>query len=62
MRYFVQFLVPALILLGVLHVLTKKRRAQAEGDGTRTTFLLILVIGAAVAVATLFATTAYWEG
>ncbi len=61
MRYLVQFLIPALIFLGVLYIVTKKRRAQAEGDDTRGTFLLILVIGAAVAVAALFATPAYWD-
>ena len=46
----------------MLYIVTKKRRAQAEGDETKNTFLLILVIGAAVAVAALFATPAYWDG
>ena len=62
MRYVVQFLIPALIFLGVLFVVTRKKRAQAEGDDSKNTFLLILVIGAAVAVAALFATPAYWDG
>ncbi len=62
MRYLLQFLIPALIFLGVLYLVTKKKRAQAENDDTKTTFLVILVIGAAIAVAVLFATPAYWDG
>ncbi len=61
MRYLVQFLIPTLIFLGVLYIVTKKKRAQAEGDDTRALFLVILVIGAVIAVAILFATPAYWD-
>ena len=62
MRYVVQFLIPALIFLGVIYIVTKKKRSQTEDDNTKNTFLVILVIGAAVAVAVLFATPAYWDG
>ena len=60
MRYLVQFLIPALIFLGVLYIVTKTKRSQAEDDDTKNTFLAILVIGAVVAVAVLFAAPAYW--
>ncbi len=60
MRYLVQFLIPALIFLGVVYIVTKKKRTQSGDNGTTSTFLVILVIGAVVAVAVLFATPAYW--
>ena len=60
MRYLVQFLIPALIFLGVVYIVTKKKRAQTGDDDPNNTFLVILVIGAVVAVAVLFATPAYW--
>ncbi|MDP6376231.1 MAG: hypothetical protein QF921_13220 [Pseudomonadales bacterium] len=59
MRYFVQFAIPALIFIAVLFTVTRKRRhvPQDEDEGS-SMFLVILVIGAAVAVATIFASQA----
>ncbi|TNF86488.1 MAG: hypothetical protein EP301_08495 [Gammaproteobacteria bacterium] len=60
MRYLVQFLVPALIVLVVVYLLAKTKRGQdeaAEGTGERSdtgTFILILVVGATVAVLSFF--------
>jgi Mn2+/Fe2+ NRAMP family transporter len=55
MRYLVQFLVPALIVVVVVYLLARTKRGQDEaGDATEGgsdtgTFILILVIGATVA-------------
>ena len=54
MRYFVQFLIPALILFAVIYLISRRRSQQGDGDG-RGVFLVILVIGAVAAVAALFA-------
>ncbi len=66
MRYLVQLLIPTLILLGVIWVIARSRRGAARGaagDGNEIlstpAFLLILVIGAALAVALLFAMGAW---
>ena len=68
MRYLVQLLIPALILLGVIWAISRSRRNPsrgAAGDGgeilSTPAFLLILVIGAVLAVALLFAMGA-WNG
>lgn len=68
MRYLVQLLIPALILLGVIWVISRSRRgaarsASGEGNELLSTpaFLLVLVIGAALTVALLFAMGA-WTG
>ncbi len=62
MRYLVQLLIPALILLGVIWVIARSRRGATRsqsGEGSEIlstpAFLLILVIGAAFTVALLFA-------
>jgi len=60
MRYLIQFLVPALILVVVVYLLARTRQpggpANAEsGEGRDTgTFILILVVGATVAVLSFF--------
>ena len=60
MRYMVQFLVPALIILGVVYLLVRTKRGQDEasedsGESSDTgTFILILVVGATVAVLSFF--------
>ena len=66
MRYLVQLLIPALILLGVIWAISRSRRGtarSASGDANELlstpVFLLILVIGAALAVALLFAMGAW---
>jgi hypothetical protein len=61
MRYLIQFLVPALIVVVVVYLLGRTRRAgaaDAAGRSDTGTFMLILVIGAAVAVASFFAVEA----
>ncbi len=60
MRYLAQFVVPIIILFGVIFVVARKRsRSQtqtADRDNffTAPTLLLILVVGSALAVGLLF--------
>lgn len=60
MRYLVQFIVPALIVVVVVYLLARTKRGQDEADngGTQSsdtgTFVLILVVGATVAVLSFF--------
>ncbi|MEM8766880.1 MAG: hypothetical protein AAGE43_05520 [Pseudomonadota bacterium] len=58
MRYLVQFLVPALIVVVVVYLLARTKRGQdeaGEGEASDTgTFILILVVGAIVAVLSFF--------
>ncbi len=62
MRYIVQFAIPALIFLGVVYAVTRRRHHPApEGDDNAGVFLTILVIGAVVAVATLFVLQVNWN-
>ncbi len=61
MRYLIQLAVPALILLGVVYAVTRRRSApSSEQDDTTATFLTILVIGAVVAVALVFILQVNW--
>ena len=69
MRYLVQLLIPALILLGVIWAISRSRRSttrSASGDGNELlstpAFLLVLAIGGALTVALLFAMGAYEAG
>ena len=67
MRYLVQLLIPALILIGVIYLVMRTRQGRADsgeagttqgqgdGDGEKGTFILILIIGALVAVGVVFA-------
>ena len=67
MRYLVQFLVPALIVVVVVYLLAKTKRGQdeaADDAGERSdtvTFILILVVGASVAVLSFFLVQAALE-
>ena len=62
MRYLVQFVIPALIFIGVVYAFSRRQRAPAsDHDDTSSIFLTILVIGAVVAVATLFILQANWN-
>ena len=60
MRYLVQFLIPALIVVVTVYLLAKTKRGQDEASddgGERSdtvTFILILVVGASVAVLSFF--------
>jgi hypothetical protein len=66
MRYMVQFLVPALIVVTVVYLLARTKRGQDEADegtddGSDTgTFILILVVGATVAVLSFFLLQGYF--
>ncbi|MDE0271600.1 MAG: hypothetical protein OXP11_10385 [Gammaproteobacteria bacterium] len=60
MRYLIQFVVPALILLAVIAIVSQCRRQGDDEDG-RGVFLVLLVIGAVAAVAILFAIQGYLE-
>ena len=68
MRYLVQFIVPALIFVGVVYLLGQRRREQTgrgqaqESDAGSDTaaFLAILALGAAVAIGTAFAIGSFW--
>jgi hypothetical protein len=54
--------IPALIFLGVVYAVTRrKRHANHEQDESAAVFLTILVIGAVVAVATLFVLQVNWN-
>jgi uncharacterized iron-regulated membrane protein len=63
MRYLVQFVVPALIFVGMVYWLARRRRAEAARsaddrapDRSDTgAFLAILALGAAVAIAAFLA-------
>jgi Zn-dependent protease with chaperone function len=62
MRYLVQFVIPALIFLGVVYAVTRrKRQPSAESEDSAAVFLTILVIGAVIAVATLFVLQVNWN-
>lgn len=62
MRYLVQFVIPAMIFLGVVYTVThRKRHASADGDDVAGTFLTLVVIGAVVAVAILFVLQVNWN-
>ena len=62
MRYFVQFVIPAMIFLGVVYAVTRHRRTSSPyNDSGAATFVTILVIGAVVAVATLFVVLVNWN-
>ena len=62
MRYLIQFVIPALIFLGVVYAVTRrKRHPNHEQEDGAAVFLTILVIGAVVAVATLFILQANWN-
>ena len=57
MRYLVQFLIPALIFVGVLYALTRQRRGRPRseagtGDSDTGAFVVILIVSGAVALAT----------
>ena len=62
MRYLIQFVIPVLIFLGVVYAVTRRKRQpsgeQSSGAGM---FLTILVIGAVIAVATLFVLQVNWN-
>ena len=61
-RYLIQFVIPALIFFGVIYAVTRrKRQPSGEQDDGSATFLTILVIGAVVAVATLFVLQVNWN-
>lgn len=63
MRYLVQFIVPALIFVGVIYLLARRRReaqGQAAPDAPQrgsdtAAFLVILALGTAVAIAAFLA-------
>lgn len=59
MRYLVQFLIPALIFVGVVYALTRSRGREGEqtepGAGSDTpAFVIILLISGAVALGTAY--------
>jgi hypothetical protein len=69
MRYLVQFIVPALIFVGVVYLLGRRRReagsrrdAEAPAGGSDVMAVLaILTLGAAVAIATALALGNLWN-
>jgi len=70
MRYPIQLLIAALIFIGLVYLVMRKRQgrfekpqsaAEANSDGDRSIFVLILVIGAMVAVGVVFALQSFWE-
>ncbi|MEM7099520.1 MAG: hypothetical protein AAF541_14745 [Pseudomonadota bacterium] len=61
MRYLIQFVIPALIFLGVVYAVTRRKRQPQTGqDDGAAIFLTILVIGAVIAVAVLFVLNVNW--
>jgi len=69
MRYLVQFIVPALIFVGVVYLLARRRREaaraseqQAASGGSDTgAFLVILALGAAVAIVIALVMQSFWS-
>lgn len=65
MRYFIQLIIPAVIFVGVVYLLTRRRGQSGAEDGAGGSdtgaFLLILALGAAVAIGTAFALQSFWE-
>jgi hypothetical protein len=68
MRYLIQFVVPALIFVGVVYLLAQRRRQSmrdqddsAEGGSDTGAFLVILALGAAVAIVTAIAFQSFWS-
>jgi uncharacterized protein (DUF983 family) len=62
MRYLIQFVIPALIFITVVIAVTRRRRQpHHESEDGAAVYLTILVIGAVVAVATLFVLQANWN-
>lgn len=64
MRYLIQLIIPALIFVGVVYLLTRRRDGTRDPDADASdsgVFLIILTLGAVVAVATAFALQALWE-
>jgi hypothetical protein len=65
MRYLVQLLIPALIFVGVVYLLTRRRRdASLEGEEKPASdtgaFIAILAVSALVALGTAYAMTQLW--
>jgi len=61
-RYLVQFLIPALLFLSVIYAVTRRRRnSGAASESGADVYLTILVVGAVVAVATLFVLQVNWS-
>ena len=60
MRYFVQFVIPAIIFMGLVYMVGRRRGlSQNQHDGeapimSNTSFVLALVVGAPFTVALLF--------
>lgn len=68
MRYLVQLLLPALILIGVIYAVARSRKKRPPNAGSQgeellstPSFLLVLVVGAAFTVALLFGVGAWAE-
>jgi Zn-dependent protease with chaperone function len=62
LRYLIQFAVPALILLAVIFAVSRRRQhSHGEHEDSAAVFLTIIVIGAVVAVATLFVLQVNWN-
>ncbi len=63
MRHIIQFLVPALIVVAVVYMATRRRRqAVVEGRGSEIGMLVfIIVTGALVAVSVMFGLGNYLE-
>jgi hypothetical protein len=60
MRYLVQLIIPALIVVGVVYLVMRKQSAARAGDGGSDAGMVItiLVLGAAVALGMAFALSA----
>jgi len=58
MRYLVQFLIPALIFIGVVYALTRRRpdgeQTESGADADTPAFVIILLISGAVALGTAY--------
>lgn len=67
MRYLVQLIIPALIFVGVVYLLSSRRRDRRDQDPAGTggsdtpAFIAILAISAVVALGTAYALVALWE-
>lgn len=63
MRYLIQLVIPALIVIGVIYLASHGRREEESSPRSdKAMFAFILVVGALITIAVIFATQGYWPG
>ena len=65
MRYLIQFLIPALIVIGVAYLVARQKPQGEQSDGavlSTPLFILVLVVGALFTLAILYVIGAFTDG